>query len=326
MIQHVNTVLVGKTLPAAYTNIDALVAGDVALFDQDYKLLKTDAEAAAAKEVYIGVAKAKVNVTLPDGTVAPKANIEYSNKISKDLMLNYVTKAYAAPVQDAITVTLTSATIKVGTRYVLRIVYKDIYEAPGQFTHTYEVYATSTTPADLAAAFAKRINKHANRRVNATVAAAVLTLTAMEKDDSEGLNSMTEYSTVSMEATLYSTDVATLFGNYPTQVAGAVIAKTQGNPGSGYWKQVRDLEVRNMGYKGHVFTGTHPEVEQDLNVEMNATYDCLTVENDNTYVSNDNRYIKNTPIGTIVYFKHVSDLAASVFVKAFAAFVAGKTA
>lgn len=322
MIQHVNTVLIGKTLPSAYTTADALTAGDVALFDQNRAIIKTAADAAKATSLYIGVAKNKVKVTMPDGSVADKANIKFGNEIQKNSNPSAVIGEYVAPVQDKIVITLTNATIIAGHRYVLRIVYKDMYEAPGQFTHTYEVFAANTTAADLAAAIVKKINKHANRRVNASASAAVITLTAMEKDDNNGVYSLNEYSVVDMEASLYVTIPGAILSNQPDAIPGATIVKTPGNPGKGYWKQVRDAEVRYMGYQGHVFTGAYPEVVQDRMVEQDATYDYITVENDNKYLSNDNQYIKTTPLTTELYVKHSTGFATSIVAKGIENFIA----
>lgn len=322
MIQHVNTVLIGKTLPSAYTTADALTAGDVALFDQNRAIIKTAADAAKATSLYIGVAQNKVKVTMPDGSVADKANIKFGNEIQKNSNPSAVIGGYVAPVQDKIVITLTDATIIAGHRYVLRIVYKDMYEAPGQFTHTYEVFAANTTAADLAAAIVKKINKHANRRVNASASAAVITLTAMEKDDNNGVYSLNEYSVVDMEASLYVTIPGAILSNQPDAIPGATIVKTPGNPGKGYWKQVRDAEVRYMGYQGHVFTGAYPEVVQDRMVEQDATYDYITVENDNKYLSNDNQYIKTTPLTTELYVKHSTGFASSIVAKGIENFIA----
>lgn len=322
MIQHVNTVLIGKTLPSAYTTADALTAGDVALFDQNRAIIKTAADAAKATSLYIGVAQNKVKVTMPNGSVADKANIKFGNEIQKNSNPSAVIGGYVAPVQDKIVITLTNATIIAGHRYVLRIVYKDMYEAPGQFTHTYEVFAANTTAADLAAAIVKKINKHANRRVNASVSAAVITLTAMEKDDNNGVYSLNEYSVVDMEASLYVTIPGAILSNQPDAIPGATIVKTPGNPGKGYWKQVRDAEVRYMGYQGHVFTGAYPEVVQDRMVEQDATYDYITVENDNKYLSNDNQYIKTTPLTTELYVKHSTGFATSIVAKGIENFIA----
>lgn len=322
MIQHVNTVLIGKTLPSAYTTADALTAGDVALFDQNRAIIKTAADAAKATSLYIGVAQNKVKVTMPNGSVADKANIKFGNEIQKNSNPSAVIGKYVAPVQDKIVITLTNATIIAGHRYVLRIVYKDMYEAPGQFTHTYEVFAANTTAADLAAAIVKKINKHANRRVNASASAAVITLTAMEKDDNNGVYSLNEYSVVDMEASLYVTIPGAILSNQPDAIPGATIVKTPGNPGKGYWKQVRDAEVRYMGYQGHVFTGAYPEVVQDRMVEQDATYDYITVENDNKYLSNDNQYIKTTPLTTELYVKHSTGFASSIVAKGIENFIA----
>lgn len=324
MLQHVNTVLVGKNCPATYTNADALAVGDVALFDENGAIITTPAGAAAAKSIKVGVAKSKVNVTLPNGSVAQKANIEFSNVISKDHAINFVKGVYVAPSQEVVNVDLSSATIKVGNRYVLRIVYKDLYEHPGQFTHTYEVIATATTPATLASAFAAKISKHMNRRVNASVSTAVLTLTAMAKDDNEGVNSINEYSVVNMEVSMYETEPASVLNfNAPVAVVGAVITKTAGTPGKGYWKQVRDAEMRNMGYKGHVFTGAYPEVEQEKIVDPTKTYDYITVEYYNNYLSSDNQYVKHAPF-TLELFVEAGELASSIVENGIKSFIAGE--
>lgn len=320
MLQSVHSVLIGKTCPASYTTADALAAGDVALFNENKALIKTAAEAATASSLYVGVAGSKINVTMPNGSVAQKTNIDFSNEIKKNSKPSAVIGEYVAPVEEKIVITLTDATIVAGNRYVLRIVYKDMYEAAWQFTHTYEVYAESATAADLAAAIVKKINAHKNRRVQATVSSAVITLTAMPKDDNEGVDSLNEYSVVTMEASLYETIPGALLANQPKAVAGATIAKTVGNPGKGYWKQVRDAEVRNMGYKGHVFTGAYPSVEQTRKVVEGAEYDYAIIENDNLYLSNDNQYIKTTPLTTEVYCPNLVD---SIVDKGIQSFISG---
>lgn len=322
MIQSVHTVLIGKKCPTSYTTVNDLVAGDVALFDQNKSLITTIAKAAEASSLYVGVAGEKVNVTIPDGSVVQKANIEFSNEIQKASKPSAVIGKHVKPVEEEITITLTNATIVAGHRYVLRIYYKDIYEAVWQFTHTYEVYAETATASDLASAIVKKINAHKNRRVHASASAAIITLTAMAKDDNEGVDSLNEYSVVSMEASLYETVPGALLANQPKAVPGAVIAKTAGNPGKGYWKQVRDEEVRNMGYKGHVFTGAYPIVEQARKVVEGTQYDYATIENDNLYLSNDNQYIKTTPLTTEVYCPNMVD---SIVDKGIRSFIKGET-
>ena len=322
MITSVHTVLIGKECPASYTTVDALNAGEVALFDQNKAILKTAAEAAKASSLYVGVAGEKINVTMPDGNVAQKANIEFSNEIQKSSKPSAVIGRHVEPTQDKVVITLTNATIVAGHRYVLRVLYKDIEANNFQFTHTYEVYAESNEAQKLAEAFVKKINAHKNRRIQADNAAAVLTLTAMVKDDNEGVYSLNEYSVVDMEVSLYHTVPGALLANQPEAVSGATIAKTPGNPGKGFWKQVRDAEVRYMGYKGHVFTGAYPEVEQARKVVEGTSYDYAVIENDNLYLSNDNQYIKTTPLTTEVY---CPSMVNSIVDKGIQSFIKGET-
>lgn len=322
MITSVHTVLIGKSCPSSYSTVDALKAGEVALFDQNKAILKTAAEAAKASSLYVGVAGEKINVTMPNGTVAQKANIEFSNEIQKSSKPSAVIGSHVEPTQDKVVVTLTNATIVAGHRYVLRVLYKDIEANNFQFTHTYEVYAESNEAQKLAEAFVKKINAHKNRRIQAENAAAVLTLKAMVKDDNEGVYSLNEYSVVDMEVSLYHTVPGALLANQPEAVAGATIEKTPGNPGKGFWKQVRDAEVRNMGYKGHVFTGAYPEVEQARKVAEGISYDYAVIENDNLYLSNDNQYIKTTPLTTEVY---CPGMVSSIVDKGIQSFIKGET-
>lgn len=322
MITSVHTVLIGKKCPASYTTVDDLNAGEVALFDQNKAILKTAAEAAKASSLYVGVAGEKINVTMPNGNVAQKANIEFSNEIQKSSKPSAVIGQHVEPTQDKVVITLTNATIVAGHRYVLRVLYKDIEANNFQFTHTYEVYAESNEAQKLAEAFVKKINAHKNRRIQAENAAAVLTLTAMVKDDNEGVYSLNEYSVVDMEVSLYHTVPGALLANQPEAVSGATIAKTPGNPGKGFWKQVRDAEVRYMGYKGHVFTGAYPEVEQARKVVEGTSYDYAVIENDNLYLSNDNQYIKTTPLTTEVY---CPSMVNSIVDKGIQSFIKGET-
>ena len=322
MITSVHTVLIGTKCPTGYTTADALNAGEVALFDQNRAILKTAAEAAKASSLYVGVAGPKINVTMPNGTVAQKANIEFSNEIQKSSKPSAVIGANVEPTQDKVVVTLTNATVVAGHRYVLRVLYKDIEANNFQFTHTYEVYAESNEAQKLAEAFVKKINAHKNRRIQAQNDKAVLTLAAMVKDDNEGVYSLNEYSVVDMEVSLYHTIPGALLANQSEAVAGATIVKTPGNPGRGFWKQVRDAEVRYMGYKGHVFTGAYPEVEQARKVVEGTKYDCAVIENDNLYLSNDNQYIKTTPLTTEVY---CPSMVGSIVDKGIQSFIKGET-
>lgn len=323
MITRVDSVMIGKKVPTAYTTVDALNVGEVALFDENKVLIKDQDAALKASTIYVGVCTGDMTITLPNGTSSTKKVVEYSNAIQKASKPSYVMSEYEAPVAEKIEIDLTNVKPVIGHRYVLRIVYKDLYEAPGQFTHTYETVATTEVADDLGNALLKKINKHANRRVNAVFSNNKLALTAMEKDDNEGVYSLNEYSVVSMEASLYVTIPGALLSNVPESVPGATINKIAGKPGKGFWKQVRDMEVRMLGYKGHVFTDAYPIIEPKRFVTEGATYDYFTIENDNLYLSPDNQYIKTTPLTTEVYIEHNGSNDESVFAKSLETFVTG---
>lgn len=318
MIQRVDTVLIGKKANVVTaTDLKGFEEGDVVVFNEN-RMPIAAADAANATTLYIGVIGKKMEVVKKDGTLDETRLVDFSSPIKKDSKPRMHVSKHEDPTYAAITFDLAGATIEEGHRYVLRIVYKDIEGAPGQFTHTYEHYATSASAEDLINALVKKINHHPNRRVNVTdKTASAFTLTAMEKTDNDGVNSLNEYSIVSMDATFYQTIPGQLLSNIPEEVAGVVKTPVAGKPGVGYWKQVRDQEVRNMGYKGMVYTGAFPSLSQELKTVEGEKYGVITIENDNLYLSNDNQYIKTTPMVTEVYCK---DINASAVYDALVAF------
>ena len=289
-------VIIGKKVNIA--DIASLSIGDITVVDENMKAASAPADANA---LYIGVCTGKEEITLPNGSTSNVSIMKWSDRIQKASKPSYATSNYEAPANAKIEIDLTGVKPVIGHRYVLRVLYKDLNIANFQFTHTYEHVATTETATDLGAALLAKINKHANRRVNAAFADSKLTLTAKDKNYDNDVNSLDEYSIVSMDASLYVTIPGALLSNQPEKVAGAVITKTEGKPGKGFWKQVRDAEVRAMGYKGQVYTGAYPSIEQDRMVTKGAEYNYVTIENDNLYLSPDNQYIKTTPVMTEVY-------------------------
>ena len=135
--------------------------------------------------------------------------------------------------------------------------------------------------------------------------------------------SLNEYALVEMDVFLYTTIPGALLSNQPEAVPGAVIAvATKATPGKGYWKQVRDAEYRNMGYKGIVYTDAYPVIEQERKVVKDAEYDYAIIECDNLYLSNDNQYIKTTPLTVEVYCPSLKD---SIVDKGIQSFIKGET-
>lgn len=323
MLQHVNTVLIGTDAPASYTTADALTDGQIALFDENRAIIEDATGAKAASMLYIGVCEGKEDVYNEAGTKTTKAIIRYSMPIMKGSHPHMVFTEYAAPAEDKIVITATNVTPEVGHRYVLRLVYNDIYEHPGQFTHTYEVIAKTTNPTDLITSFKNKINKHNGARVTAESTAAVLTLTAKVMPYDEGIMIDTPYSQVSVEAFMWTTIPSGILSNAMYPISNLTIAKTQGTPGKGNPKIVRDREEAAFGYRGitHRENGIYPYIAPKLRTDLSATYDTLTVEWDNKYLSDDNQYIKTTPLACELYVK-AGELESSAFMTALEAFVA----
>lgn len=309
MLQHVNTVLIGTEVPASYTTVDKLTKGQIALFDQNRAIVKDATDAKAANSLYIGVCEGSV--------------IRFSMPIMKGSKPHMIFSKYVAAAEDKIVITATDVTPEVGHRYVLRLVYNDIYEAPGQFTHTYEVIAKSTNATDLITAFKNKINKHKEARVVATSDTnTVLTLNAKEMPYNEGIMLDSNYSQVSVVAFMWKTIPSGLLSNVMYPIANLTIAKTQGTPGKGNPKIVRDRENAALGYRGitHRANGIYPYIAPELKADLSATYDTLSIEWDNKYLSDDNQYIKTTPLACELYV-NAGKLDNSAFMTALKAFI-----
>lgn len=325
MLQKVNTVLIAKTAPATFTTADALADGAIALFNENKQILTSAAAAASAKAIYVGVCEGKEDVYNQAGTKSTKSIIKFSKEIQKGSNPTLVVTSFAAKSEDKIVITATSVTPEVGHRYVLRLVYNDIYEAPGQFTHTYEVIAKTTAPADLMSAFAKKINKHQEARVTAAVTAAVLTLTAKEIPYNQGVTLDHGYTQVSVEAFMWTTIPSGLLSNAMYPIANLTIAKTQGTPGKGNAYIVRDRENAAMGYRGitHRANGIYPYIAPEFRSDLTAEYDTITMEWDNKYLSDDNQYIKTTPLATEIYVVKNQITTNALFLNMIKSFIAG---
>lgn len=316
MLQHVNTVLIAKTAPASFSTADALADGAIALFDENKKILTSTALAAAAKSIYVGVC---------EGAKSTKSVIRFSMPIQKGSNPTLVVTPFVAKAEDKIVITATNVTPEVGHRYVLRLVYNDIYEAPGQFTHTYEVIAKTTTPKDLVDAFVKKINKHKEARVTASASAAVLTLTAKEIPYNEGITLDHGYTQVSVEAFMWTTIPSGLLSNVMYPISNLTIAKTQGTPGKGNAYIVRDREDAAMGYRGitHRANGIYPYIAPEFRSDLSAEYDTITMEWDNKYLSDDNQYIKTTPLAVEMYIVKDQIKTNKLFVNMIKSFISG---
>lgn len=327
MLQYVNSVLVGKVQNATARTLANAVAGDIIMFDANGAIIDTEQKAADATEMKLGLVTGQTRdyVNPQDGAVKQVKVIKYTNLIPKNSIRTYNEFVYKAASEDKIVIAFNSFVPVIGNRYVLRIIYKDLYEHPGQFTHTYEVIANTATLKDLVEAFANQINKDNRRRVVATEDDSNLTLTALPKDDNEGKESINIYTQVSMEAVIYYTNPsATGFASknkYPLE--GVTVTKTPGTPGKGNAKIIRDREQAALSYRGITNRTWWPVIKPELNVNLSTQYDGAIIEFEPEHRTAEDGFRK-TKQSVEVYADHnTTALAASMIGKQIKAFVTG---
>ena len=293
MLQKPNTVFVGTQYNA--TPETSIAAGDVVLVNGDTGAVCDLLNIDNCNTIQLGLVQA-------DGTTIKK-----TQHIFKHNMRNAIYNAYSAKVESAVSFDLTGVTLVPGYRYVFRLIYKDLYEHPGQYTHSYEHIATATDTVDtLGAAIVAKINAHTGARCTATYTAATdvilctaKTMTAYDKPmmGKEGINL---YSQVQMTGVAYYTVPNSAFSSH-TAIPGIVIATTASKPGKGNPYVIRDREQAALAYKGITYRTTWPIIKPELNVNLSETYDELVLEFAMHYQSPDNQYVKSTDLAAEIY-------------------------
>jgi hypothetical protein len=189
----------------------------------------------------------------------------------------------------------------VGTEYIVRIIYKDVKEHPGQFTQTYRYVSTTATLDTFGTAIAAKINAHAGRRVNATYTTGTdaLLLTAREiPEGATGLTDIDKFSMVEFDVVFNYVNSSGNWTVWPT--TSTTITYSAAAKGSGEWETLRDLEKDVIGYRG-ISNLTHfPVLQPDFETVKDETYDMIVIEHEVPYQSPDNQYVKNAPQSTVI--------------------------
>lgn len=339
MITYVNTVLVGKNKGVVASSIADATSKNTASVDA-FKFIVTDAAgkvldkttAANAKEIKIGLVSNKniECVNHKSGEVKYKPVVKWSNIIKKADIKSYNKLEYAEDTQDKVEIDLTGATIAdlKGKRIVVRLTFKDL---PTRFRKWTESYEYCVKDADTLETIAKNIafeiNKQYKRaRVVATVEASKIILTAMQYDDDDMVDSISPANTVRFTATIWMTDPnsAGFEAKNKYAISGAVVTKTPGKIYAASAKLVRDLEANAMGYLGILNRGecTFPVIKPEMNVDLDAHYNAITLEFENMYRSADDLFRKTKQAVNIFDTKTQIDALAEIL----DAFVSGTAA
>lgn len=306
MINRVTHLLIGKDIArsAGVTagedfvdfadGADALASGEIVVLDSNLVVLAAGATIADTDTIYIAQGTAN---TYDAGTLTGVREIVLSAPIEGAKVKRFTGEAYAAKSEQVTTLDFTGLTPVVGTEYIIRIIYKDITEHPGQFTHTYRYKSTTAVLADFIDALDAKIAAHSGRRVNATNTATTLILTGRAITEcTSSLSNIDPFTMVEFDA--FSVYVATTGW---TELEGSTGHSTvAASKGSGTWEQMRDLEKATLSHRGPSNPTHFPIIKPDMATVKDETYDLIVIEHDKGYRSPDNAYAKDASLTTVI--------------------------
>lgn len=313
MLQKTNKLFIGKDISRDAQVVDGanmytitlssgLADGEVVVLDKFQKVLAAGSTVADTDTIYICQSTGSTySYSLPNGSAVTGARrVRMSDPIKANLVKSFIGTSYTAKSEQVTTFDVTAlSAVVVNTEYILRIVYKDMNEHPGQFTATYRHVPAATTLSTFTDNMRNAVNAHAGRRVQATSTGTTIVLTGLPIPDcTSGLTDIDKFSMVTFDAFLLYVDSNDLW----QEVTITSKTTTPASFGVGTWELMRDMEKECWGYLG-IGNRTHfPVTLPDASVVKSATYDVIHIEHDNDYLSPDNQYTKNTPLVTTLAF------------------------
>ena len=314
MLQRTNRILIGKDISrdaqvvdgatlATITLSTGLADGEIVVLDKYKKVLAAGATVLDSDIIYIcqGTSATFSYTNEAGSTIAGARKITISDPIEGAKVKHYVGRSYVAKAEKTAVVNLTGLVPVVGTEYIVRVIYTDIKEHPGQFTQTYRVIATTAVLKDLVDAITVKINKHTGRRIVSSDDDSSITLTGLAIPQStSGLTDLEGFSMVDFEARFLYVDSTGNWQKMPS--TSTTVTYTGPTYGSGNWEQVRDMERDALGYEGITNTPRWYTPMPVVDTVVNATYDIIVIEHDRSYLSPDNQYIKQAPLTTVIAF------------------------
>ena len=318
MLNYVTTVLVSNLATGAVLNAEPAQAASMSAPSADagkFIIMNCDDNIAANKLYDVTAANAgdintiKVGIVTKKNTVLRKQNgtveyrpiVKWSNEIKAADIKSFNALTYTADTEDQITIDFTNLDAQIenrfgegGKRIIVRLTFKDMPHRYRKWTESYEyVTEIGDDATSIAANIANMINKDWKRaRVAADGATAKkVILTALPYDDDNTNDSISPANKVRFNANVYYTDPAadgweSTNKHFP---AGVKIDKVPGKQYAASGKLVRDRESWGMGYLGILNRGegTWPIIKPDMEVDINAKYDALTLEFENMYRAAD---------------------------------------
>lgn len=299
MITYVNTVLVGHGVANVITdsaNITAATAKNTPSTDVNkYVVEKIDDE-----KFRVGIVTKKNTESYVNGELVYSPIVKWSNAIKKADIKSMTYTTFKANTEDKIVVDFTGTSDNImteiaegGKRIILRLTFKDLPTRFRKWTESYEyVSQNGDTATEIAEGLKNQIQKNYKRaRVTVNAEAGVLTITAMPYDDDDTVDSISPANKVRFSANVWYTDpqASGFASKNKYSLIGATVTKTPGTYYTASPKLVRDAEAQAMGYQGILNRGecTWPIIKPDMETELDAEYDSLTIEFENMYRTAD---------------------------------------
>jgi hypothetical protein len=292
-----STASVGYAMATSY-----IAEGEILVLDKYKKVLGAGKTISDTDTIYIcqGLGTA-FSITNEGGTaINNMVHLRMSDPIEGKRVKFYNGESYVAKAEQNTVLDFTGVTPVVGTEYIVRIVYRDIWEHPGQFTATYRYVSTTATLSTFVIALTAKIQAHTGRRVAATTnSTTTITLTALPIPQcTTGVNDYDPFTMVE-----FVTDV-NYVNSHGYWAAIGLTSSTVTEPvyGVGNWENVRDIERAAWGYQGITNRTHYPIILPDVTTQTTKTYDIITIEHDASYLSPDNQYVKSAPLTTQIAF------------------------
>lgn len=295
------------------TLVEEMASGELVVLDKNKTVMAPGTTVGESDVIYIAQGTGVTfDYTNHAGTAVTGARkLLISDPIEGAKVKSYKGESYAAKAEQSYVYDFTGLTVTSGTEYILRLVYKDIPEHPGQFVQSYRVVTSSTDLDDMCDALVAEVNKDKGARVTVSYddSTDAFTITAKEiKDCCTSLTDIDEFRMVQFKAFFNYVDSD---GNWQEwadedtylRADTGAMSVTENDYGSGNWEQIRDLEKSVLGYRG-VYNKTHfPVITPDFSTVVDDTYHMIVIEHDKSYQSPDNQYVKQAPLTTIIAHK-----------------------
>ena len=244
MLKRVDKILIGKDISRTGSLVigggsDNLADGEIVVLDKNMSILTAGATISDSDTIYLIQGTGDTyDYADADGTaVTSVRRFVTSDPIEGALVKSWKGVSYDAKSEQTSSVDLTGLTPVVGTEYLIRIIYKDIKEHPGQFTQTYRYVSTTATLDTFGAAIVAKITAHSGARVSATYTSGTDVILLTGKAITECTTALTDidkFSQVEFDAYFLYVDSN---GDWQTMAStSTAVTTTAADHGQGTWE------------------------------------------------------------------------------------------